>query len=114
MYVPASHRLLHVDVNPVRKVQSARILAAEKLSWGCAALAPGRSEEPTASQVGWNTQIAQVPNFLTGRSSGEAESLQHSFLPSPTLLSVLSGSDSGTAFHSVIFSSRPKRTSQAS
>lgn len=95
-------------------MQPARILDAEKPRWGCAALAPGGSEEPTASQVGWNMPIAQVPNLVTERNSGEAEPLQHSFLPSPMLLSVLSGSDSGTGFHSVIISSRLERAPQAS
>lgn len=94
-------------------MQSARLQDAEMLSWGCAALALGNSEEPTPSQVGWNMPIVQVPNLLTERNSGEAEPFQHSFLPSPALLSVLSSSDTVTGFHSVIISSRPKRTSQA-
>lgn len=95
-------------------MQPARLLDAGKPSWGCAALAPSSTEEPTPSQVGWNMLIAQVPNLLTERNPGEAEPLQHSFLPSPMLLSVLSGPDSGAGFHSLIISSRPKRTSQAS
>lgn len=95
-------------------MQPARLLDAEKLSWGCAVLAPGRTEEPTPSQVGWNMLIAQVPNLLAERNSREAKPLQHGFLPSPALLSALSGSGSGTGFHSVIISSGPKRTSQAS
>ena len=115
MHIPASHRLLSVDLNPVRKSTACQAIVHRRaISQGCAAQAPGNSEEPTPSQVGWNTPVAQVPDLLTEGNSGEAETLQHSFLPPPALFSVLSGSDSVTGFHPVIISTGPSRTSQAS
>lgn len=114
MHIPASHILLRVDLNSARKSAVCQAIGCRKAIVGLCCFGTSSSEEPTPSQVGWNMLIAQVPNLLTERNSGEAEPLQHSFLPSPMLLSVSSGSDSGTGFHSLIISSRPRRISQAS
>lgn len=84
------------------------------ISRGRAAQAPGNSEEPAPSQVGWNMPIAQVPDLFTEGNSGEAEALQQSFLSPPALFSGLAGSVSVTGFHPVIISTGPRRTSQAS
>lgn len=82
MHIPASHRLLSVDLNPGRRSAACQAIVCRRaISRGCAAQAPGNSEEPTPSQVGWNMPTAQVPDLLTEGNSGEAEALQHSFLP---------------------------------
>lgn len=80
MHIPASHRLLSVDLNLVRECSLPGYRTQKSYLMGCAAQAPGNSEEPTPSQVGWNMLIAQVPDLLTEGNSGEAEALQHNFL----------------------------------
>ena len=115
MHIPTSHRLLSVDLNPARRSAACQAIVRRRaISRGCAAQALGSSEEPTPSQVGWNTLITQVPDLSAERNSGEAEARQHSFLPSPALFSILSGSDSVTGFHPVSVSAGPRRTSPAS
>lgn len=76
MHIPASHRLLSVDLNPVRKSTTHQAIVC-RMAHSCAAQAPENSEEATPSQVGWNMPIAQVPDLLIEGNSGEAEALQH-------------------------------------